>query len=123
MTLKKLSSFLKFDSKSFFDGKEFLLSKIEEWREEDKTVGTKVTGVIFKDSTNYGDSGIALNKGESITFKVTKPATEFTEWKPFATLFRVTDVNKATVYGDFRNQLSMQVPSLEPINLKKGGSQ
>ena len=54
MSLKMLSGFQKFDAERFFKEKQFLFTKLEEWNEgEDaehmRTVGTKVTGVIFVD--------------------------------------------------------------------------
>lgn len=129
MSLKKLSSFLKFDASSFFASKEMMLSKVEVWKEgEDRdhlqTRGTKVTGVIFRDRTDYnGETGV--NAGESIVFKVSRPLLDFDNWKPFNTVFRVTDVTKAVVYGDYRNQLSITVPKLTAVSgagsVKKAG--
>lgn len=120
MSLKKLSQFQVFDSKSFFESKDFLLSKIEEWQEEGsqnlKTVGTKVTGVIFVDKSSYGNAGIGINRGESITFKVSQPVTNFSSWKAFNTVFKATAFTKVTVYGEYRNQLSVKVPSLTVIS-------
>ena len=120
MSLKKLSQFQVFDSKSFFESKDFLLSKIEEWQEEGsqnlKTVGTKVTGVIFVDKSTYGNAGTGINRGESITFKVSQPVTNFSSWKAFNTVFKATAFTKVTVYGEYRNQLSVKVPSLTVIS-------
>lgn len=120
MSLKKLSQFQVFDSKSFFESKDFLLSKIEEWQEEGsqnlKTVGTKVTGVIFVDKSSYGNAGTGINRGESITFKVSQPVTNFSSWKAFNTVFKATAFTKVTVYGEYRNQLSVKVPSLTVIS-------
>lgn len=121
MGLKKLSRFQLFDSKGFFEGKDFMLSKVEEWQEgEDsdhlKTVGTKVTGVIFRDKSDYGQVGTEINKGESITFKVSQPVINFSSWKPFNTIFKATTFTKVSIYGTYRNQLSVKVPSLTAIN-------
>lgn len=121
MSLKKLSQFQVFDSKSFFESKDFLLSKIEEWQEQEesqnlKTVGTKVTGVIFVDKSTYGNAGTGINRGESITFKVSQPVTNFSSWKAFNTVFKATAFTKVTVYGEYRNQLSVKVPSLTVIS-------
>lgn len=122
MSLKKLSQFQVFDSKAFFESKDFLLSKIEEWQEQDegsqtlKNVGTKVTGVIFVDKASYGNAGVGINRGESITFKVSQPVTNFSSWKAFNTVFKATAFTKVTVYGEYRNQLSVKVPSLTVIS-------
>lgn len=121
MGLKKLSRFQVFDAKGFFEGKDFMLSKVEEWQEgEDldhlKTVGTKVTGVIFRDRTSYGKAGQGINAGESLVFKVSQPVTAFANWKPFNTVFKASTFTKVSVYGDYRNMLSVKVPSLTAIN-------
>lgn len=121
MGLKKLNRFQTFDAKKFFEGKDFMLSKVEEWQEgEDldhlKTVGTKVTGVIFRDNTDYGKAGQGINSGESLVFKVSQPVAAFAGWKPFNTVFKATTFTKVSVYGDYRNQLSVKVPSLAAIN-------
>lgn len=119
MSLKKLSRFQKFDAQNFFKSKEMLFTKIEEWQEGDaenrQTVGTKVTGVILIDKTDYGNDQVGINKGESIVFKVSQPVTEFAGWKPFVTRFQCHSFTKVTLYGDFRNQLSVKVPSLSPV--------
>ena len=122
MSLKRLSQFQEFDSKAFFESKDFLLSKIEEWQEQQeegnqnlKTVGTKVTGVIFVDKSNYGNAGTRINRGESITFKVSQPVTAFSNWQAFNTVFKATDFTKVSVYGEYRNQLSVRVPNLTAI--------
>lgn len=121
MGLKKLSHFQVFDAKKFFEGKDFMLSKVEEWQEGDdpqhlQTIGTKVTGVIFRDHTDYGKAGQGINAGESLVFKVSQPVTVFAGWKPFNTIFKATTFTKVSVYGDYRNMLSVKVPSLTAIN-------
>lgn len=120
MSLKMLSGFQKFDSEKFFRDKQFLFTKAEEWQEgEDsehmKVVGTKITGVIFVDDTEYGHDVKGINQGESITFKVRKPVSSFNNWKVFQTTFVVNEFDKVSIWGDFRNQLSVKVPALQPI--------
>lgn len=121
MGLKKLSHFQLFDTKKFFESKDFMLSKVEEWQEGDdpqhlQTVGTKVTGVIFRDNTDYGKAGQGINSGESLVFKVSQPVTNFSSWKPFNTVFKANNFTKVSVYGEYRNQLSVKVPRLTAIN-------
>lgn len=120
MSLKMLTRFQKFDEDGFFKDKEFLFTKAEEWREgEDAehmhTVGTKVTGVIYADNSNYGKDLTGINEGESITFKVHQPLSAFEGWKLFQTTFKVMKFNKVTIWGNYRNQLSVKVPSLQVI--------
>lgn len=120
MGLKKLSKFQTFDSDAFFNDKQLLYTKLEEWKEgEDadhlQTLGTKVTGVIAVDGADYGSGLKSVNRGESLVFKVQQPVSAFEDWKPFGTIFKITKVTKASVYGDYRNQLSVTVPSLERV--------
>lgn len=120
MSLKKLSQFQVFDASRFFKTKSMMYAKAELWQEgEDrdhlKTVGTKITGVVFHDGTDYrGEMGV--NEGESIVFKVQQPLSTFSTWKTFNTVFKAEQVTKAVVYGDYRNQLSVTVASLTPIS-------
>lgn len=120
MSLKKLSQFQEFDATRFFHSKSFMFAKAELWqqgedREHLKTIGTKITGVIFRDETDYkGETGI--NEGESMVFKVKKPLGLFASWKQFNTVFKVGEVIKAVVYGDYRNQLSVTVSSLVAVS-------
>lgn len=121
MSLKMLSGFQKFDAERFFKEKQFLFTKLEEWNEgEDaehmRTVGTKVTGVIFVDGTEYGHDVKGVNEGESITFKVRKSVSSFNNWKVFQTIFVVNQFDKVTIWGDFRNQLSVKVPNLQELD-------
>lgn len=120
MGLKKLNHFQTFDTDAFFNNKQLLYTKLEEWKEGDdpehlQTVGTKVTGVIAVDGADYGNGLENVNRGESLVFKVKQPVNAFNDWKPFGTLFKVNQVTKASVYGDYRNHLSVTVPSLERV--------
>lgn len=121
MSLKQLSKFNSFDASRFFNGKDFLFSKAELWQQgEDRdhmqTLGTKITGVIFRDRVEYGRGETEVNRGESVVFKVSQPLSTFSDWKQFNTIFRVNSVTKAVVYGDFRNQLSVTVPRLQAVS-------
>lgn len=120
MSLKKLALFQKFDAKSFFESKDFMLAKLEDWQEGDDpqhlhSVGTKVSGVIFHDKSDYGKAGIGINQGETIVFKVSQPVASFSSWKPFNTVFKTNGFTKVSVYGEYRNQLSVKVPSLVAV--------
>lgn len=120
MSLKKLTSFQKFDAEKFFKDKQFLFTKIETWNEGEDAghmheVGTKVTGVIFSDETEYGQDVKGINQGELITFKVRKPFSNFDNWEPFQTIFVANKFDKVNIWGDYRNQLSVKVPTLQVI--------
>lgn len=120
MSLKKLSRFQTFDAAAFFAKKEMLLTKVEVWQEgEDanhlQTKGTKITAVIYVDNTSYSAEEVGLNRGESITIKVEQPVSHFSTWRPFNTRFQVKSFTKVTLYGDFRNLLSIKVPDLVAV--------
>ena len=120
MSLKKLANFQAFDAPRFFKGKAFLFTKLEEWKEGDDadhmvSVGTKVTGVIYQDDASYGHDLKGVNEGESLTFKVRQPLSAFADWQAFGTRFLVEKVEKASIWGDYRNQLSVKVPSLQVV--------
>ena len=120
MSLKMLNRFQKFDSERFFSGKKFLLTKIEEWREGENqdnlhTVGVKVTGVIAVDQTQYSKDLQGINEGETITFKVRKPLSNFQDWEPLQTVFMAVAFDRVNIWGDYRNQLSVRVPDLKKI--------
>lgn len=119
MSLKKLSKFQTFDSSRFFGKSQLLFTKIEEWREGEtkdtmQTVGTKIIGVLVVDGADYGQEK-ELNRGESLTIKVRQPVSAFSDWQPFRTIYRVGEVEKASIYGEYRNQLSLTVPSLVKV--------
>lgn len=120
MSLKQLNKFQKFDVGAFLGNSQLLLTKIEEWKAGEDAdhlhlLGTKVTGVIAVDGADYGQDLRNINRGESLTIKVEQPLSAFENWKPFSTIFQINEVTRASVYGDFRNHLSLTVPGLERI--------
>lgn len=129
MSLKMLSRFQKFDADRFFSGKKFLLTKIELWQESSnssssnnsqsspslRTVGTKVSGVIAIDDTIYSKDVKGVNEGETITFKVRKPIASFDNWQPLQTVFVAVAFDRVSIWGEYRNQLSVRVPDLKMV--------
>lgn len=121
MSLKKLSQFNKFDANAFFNGKGLLLTKIEDWLEysesdeKTKVIGTKLTGVIYTDGTTYREGQTRINQGETLVVKIKKPSSDFSSWKMFQTKFQPTNFEKAVVYGDYRNQLSLVASAIRVL--------
>lgn len=108
--MKFLNQYLKFAWKPFADGKRFMCIGIREWKNHDtgEILGTKVDSIITNDKTNYGKEG--SNLYEKITFKV-----------PFKVDIPVNAeiVPKgveATVYGEYRNQLSCTAEEIEVVS-------
>ena len=105
MALKKLNQFLQFDYPRFSDGKICQVVGVSEWVDYDtkKHIGTKIEVVIVEDKTRYTykDGEVVSNRFEKLVYKVKKDVKVPID-------ARVEPVNPvATVYGDFRNQLSI----------------
>ena len=115
--MKGLSKFLSFNWPAFSTGKYFLSIRTSEWKhhETGQLLGTKVEALITDDQTDYGVPELArANLYEKITFKVphsviVPPEVEI---QPKGNI-------RATVYGDFRNNLSIVADDIEVIDDKK----
>lgn len=113
MSLKKLSHLLSFDNQEFFSKKSYLLFGSSKWVDYDtnKVMGVKFKVVIYQDETNYGDLSIS-NAGETLTVKV-KGARDGYQGAPVP----VRLINpRGTIYGEYRNQLSIIADDVEIIN-------
>lgn len=122
MSLKMLSHFQEFDADRFFSGKKFLLTKVESWEEQDKNdakkyhqLGSKISGIIAVDETQYSKDLKGINEGEMIIFKVRKPVSNFQSWQPLQTVFVAVAFDRVSIWGDYHNQLSVRVPDLQEI--------
>ena len=108
MTLKSLSQFNKFDLHEFLKEKSLVFVKALQWLDKDKgSLGSKVIVQIWEDNTSYTNPNID-NFGEQLTIKVpnTDP-TVFDKWKPLETEVFICDVEHASIFGEYRNQLSI----------------
>lgn len=113
MSLKNLNQFLVFNLEEFLREKNLLFVKALQWTEtNDKTgqarvLGSKVVVQIWEDNTPYAKPD-TNNFGEQLTIKVRDLApSAFEKWKPLSTEVFVTSVERASLYGDHRNQLSI----------------
>lgn len=109
--MKGLNKFQSFDLSAFLEGKKLLCTGCRPWlNDNQKEIGKKVDLVIVEDKTVYPNSRtIITNLYEKMTVKVSKgidiPAEAI-----------VTIVNgTATVYGDFRNQLSVRAEDVRVV--------
>lgn len=112
MSMKGLSSFLAFDTERFFADKKLVLVKTEQWanRNEEGAVteilGTKATLMIVEEKTDYGRD--ISNFGAQFVVKVPDMApSAFSKLTPLSSEVVIKDVEKASVYGDYRNELSI----------------
>lgn len=107
MSLQALSAFLEFQLLMFLTGKRLVFIKSLLWKEEDEIFGSKVVVQIVEDTTKYPKPDVT-NFGEQLVVKVRNVSPDaYAKLKPFATEVYVKDVEKAVVYGDYRNQLSI----------------
>lgn len=114
MSLKKLNKFLYFDFDSFAKGKRFISVGQQEWKDfnNGNILGTRVEIVIAQDKTDYGlaEGEIVNNLYEKLIIKVSKQIT-------IPMNVEVRPINAvATVYGDYRNQLSVIAEDIEIIS-------
>ena len=107
MALKGLPGFQRFDLEGFLEGKRLVYLKAIPWEKDGQEVGSKVILQILEDNTIYQKAG-TNNFGEQMTIKVRDQApSTYGKLKPLVTEVQVTDVERATLYGDYRNQLSI----------------
>ncbi|MCL2020503.1 MAG: hypothetical protein FWG70_12230 [Oscillospiraceae bacterium] len=114
MALKNLKDYLYFSLEDFLKEKSLCFLKAEQWDEKDKEgkttkiLGSKVKLLINEDKTSYSKEGVS-NFGEHIIVKVNgvPPAEYNTKWKPLNTAVVVTEYEKALVWGQYNNELSI----------------
>ena len=115
--MKKLSQFMRFDFEAFSKEKIYQVIGISEWRdyETKKHMGTKLEVVITRDNTQYKqkEGENVSNRFEKLTFKICKDINV-----PMNT--SVMPINAvATVYGDYRNQLSVTADDIHVFPVKQ----
>lgn len=105
--LQGLSAFQEFQLLAFLAEKRLVYLKSLPWKEEDKFLGSRVVLQIVEDKTEYLKADIT-NFGEQLVIKVRNVSPDaFAKLRPLVTEVYVKDVEKAVLYGDFRNQLSI----------------
>lgn len=112
--MKKLNQFVRFDCQSFLEGKQLQALSQKDWVDfETKNVlGTVVETVIVEDNTDYhlkpGEQ--VTNQFEKMNVKVAKTGVRI----PVGS--KIELVNPVgTVYGDYRNQLSIRCDNIQII--------
>ena len=115
--MRGLNQFIKFSWNDFAEGKTFIVTGISEYVDFDTKahLGTKVDCVIATDNTVYKfkDGEEFTNRFEKISFKVSKDINI-----PIET--RVVPKNAvATIYGEYRNQLSVKCDDIVPVISKE----
>mgnify|MGYP004470857503 CR=1 FL=1 len=113
MALKKLSQFERFDAEGFFENLNLGAVGQSEWKDfiTGEHKGTKVEVVIIGDKHNYNSANgqQISNIYEKLTVKVPKDIDV-----PMNSHVRLVNAY-ATVYGNYRNQLSVTADDIEVI--------
>jgi hypothetical protein len=122
MALRGLNSFQYFSVEDFIEGKTLVFVKATPWGEGEgnsKTLsGSKVLLQILQDNTRYKNPEIN-NFGEQFTVKVRDVApSTFQNFKPLQTLVTIMDVERATIWGDFRNEISI-IAVIQAVEVSK----
>lgn len=118
MALKNLAQFQQFAIVLFLEGKRLVLTGIEKWVDytTKQVLGNKAILAIVEDNTPYkpkADGTCQTNLYEKLTVKV--PGEIKIPVGTDVTLINPT----ATIWGEFRNQLSVKADDIVPAN--KGG--
>lgn len=115
--MKKLREFMNFNYSDFFADKRFVLKDIRPYYsyvdgKPDVTsqLGVKYDCLISVDNTNYKDGQTHANEFEQISFKV--PGETATNKFPRRSKVEPIEVTKCSVYGDFQNNLSIEVKGM-----------
>lgn len=110
--MKKLKKYLKFDVESFVKDKMFTIKEIkptylyEDGKRIDKEIGTTITLIIVQDLTKYDDE-IGVNLYEAFNLKVSASLEAIKNKLKIGEIYKLkTESLKATVYGQYQNQLS-----------------
>lgn len=117
MALKNLNYFTAFNARQFLSQKELRFISVTRWVENTDTgseleKGVKVLLLIYKDNSEYPNE--KNNIGEQIMVKVPFSSIEdYVTFQPMITICEVTDIEKASVYGEYRNQLSLTATVVE----------
>ena len=113
MSLKSLTSFTYFDLEAFLREKRLLFVKADPWEEttadgSKRVEGAKVVLQIAEDRTTYSKPDVS-NFGEQLKVKVRgiNPSAYNTKLKHLQTFVSIDDVEKAVVYGEYKNELSI----------------
>lgn len=113
--MKKLYQFTYFDFQAFSHGKQYISTGLRPWKDHEtgKVLGTIVDAIIYKDRTDYGtskDGSKVSNLFEKISFKVPHKVEI-----PLSA--EITPINAvATVYGEYRNQLSIRADDVQVVS-------
>lgn len=123
MPLKNLSHFTEFNASLFLAKKELRFISATRWVEKiDKSSevekGVKVGLLIFSDDSDYPND--KNNLGEQLVAKVPYATLEdYANYQAMMTVCEIVDIEKAIVYGEYRNQLSITAKVVKADDIVK----
>lgn len=118
--MKGLYLFQKFDLPAFLQGKTLTVTDCHPWKDRDtqQELGTALDTAITKDETAYPptkDGRMVTNLFEKFSIKVPKVISV-----PVGSVVEIVN-GTATVYGDFRNQLSVRAEDVKVVQAPAPG--
>lgn len=121
MALKNLTHFTEFNASLFLSRKELRFVSATRWIEKSETgleieKGVKVGVLIFSDDSDYPNE--KNNIGEQLTVKVPLATMkDYDSFQPMLTSVEIVDIEKAIVYGEYRNQHSSTAKVIEVVEM------
>jgi len=119
--MKKLREFQKFDAEAFLKDKKLVVKEVKdtlEYVDGNQTgtvLGTTIVAAIVEDSTIYSDESTGVNFMETFNIKVSKKDLEIAQ----GTEIKISNVIKASVYGQFQNNLSVETETIHIAKRKE----
>ena len=98
--MKNLKKYQTFETEKFLEGKQLVFLKGKH-QDKDDFKGLSLTILILQDAKKE-------NEGEEFIVKIPNGDEAFLASLKPLTPVKITNVSKASIYGDYQNQLSMQ---------------
>lgn len=122
--MKSLNQFVNFDHNAFLRGKLLVFVSEKEYQkyEDGNPVGReglRVELIIMKDETQYKDGRTQDNLYEKMYVKVPTPKTSL--GIELNQPVKVVNVFKSSVYGKYRNELSLTAENVVPLEKAQSG--
>lgn len=105
--MKNLSQFKDFKHQEFLEKKRLYFLSVKALEN-----GVKVSLLILEDKTVYQNQSNNLGEQLQVTVQ-NKTVDDFIGFKPLQTECKIVNVKKATIYGDYQNQLSIHADVIE----------
>lgn len=107
--MKNLSQFKDFKHQEFLEKKRLYFLGVKTVKNENDV---KVSLLILEDKTVYQNENNNLGEQLQVTVQ-NKTVDDFIGFKPLQTECKIVNVKKATIYGDYQNQLSIHADVIE----------